>query len=67
MFTNSILIKISGFSQRTFYRYLSELRKKGTVKKEHKYYFDEKKALVIAEKMGFTNKFEKYLKEQDGK
>jgi serine kinase of HPr protein (carbohydrate metabolism regulator) len=62
MFNNSILIEISGLKERTFYRYLNDLKKQGVIEKIGKFYFDETKALIIAEKMGFKSKFEKHLK-----
>lgn len=61
MFNNTLLIEISGLKERTFYRYLQELRNQHLLQKTKKYYYDIDEANKIAELMGFKIKMEAYI------
>lgn len=62
MFTNKMLIKISGVSPRTFYRRLSIARGKGLLEFKQDYYIDTDEARQYAEQIGFKEQFENHLK-----
>lgn len=63
MYSDQILIQISGVSKRTFYRRLQVLRNQKLFEKGSKdQYYGEDEALRIAELLGFKGKFENHIK-----
>lgn len=67
-FCNKELIQLANISTRTYFRRLHELKvSKELIKKSKGNLYDYSEACVIASKLGFTFKFDKYVLEQQKK
>jgi hypothetical protein len=60
MFTNKLLIQISGLSERTYYRKLKALKDLEIINKKDRSILTDKQAFEIAEKMGFENSIKEF-------
>ena len=68
LFSNKELINISGMARRTYYRRINELKQTDEFTKLSKGAFlNLEEAKIIASKLGFTFRFDKYVLEQQKK
>lgn len=61
MFSNKLLIQISGLSERSYYRKLKALKELGEIEKKNRLILTDKLAFEIAEKMGFENSIQEFI------